>query len=124
MDMSRSSPDRHQFVMHSSGVESIPEPAQRNEMARPLGRRFDLLAQVRYLVVDDSIGDVRIGAPDRVEQLIAGQHVTGALDECRQQLELERGKFDDAAVAAQFGTCAIELRVAEAEDLTLRRPLP
>ena len=65
----RPSIDPLSSVCQPFAIEPVAEAAQRHEIARPIGIRLDLLAQVGHLVVDDAVGDVRAESPDFVEQL-------------------------------------------------------
>src|SRR5581483_11218425 len=107
---------------HAFGIEAVPDAAQRDEIARALRPRLDLLPQVVHLVVDHAIGDVRVPPPDLIQQLRPRQHAAGAADEDRKQFVLERGELHGTAVAPQFAAGEVQLRIAETADVGSRGP--
>src|SRR5690242_9695177 len=104
------------FLGHSIAIEPVPQTAQRPEKARSFRRRFDLLAEIRDLVVDDAFGHVCLAPPDLVQQLSARQHAAFATNEGREQPILERGEIDRAALPRELATVTVECAVAETVD--------
>src|SRR5579863_1821560 len=74
--VTRRSPLGHPFA-----VEPIAQPAQGHQIPGPLRLGLDLFSQIRHLVVDDTVGDVRVRAPDLLEQLCARENPASPLDE-------------------------------------------
>src|SRR5271163_3773726 len=56
-------------------------------------------AQPADMDVDRARLDIDVGAPHRVEQLLAAEHPAGMLEQIAQQAELGRAEMDVAAVA-------------------------
>src|SRR3954462_6993314 len=68
--------------------EPVPRPAHREDQAWLLGLLLELLAQVADVDVDRARVAVGAVAPDRAQELLAGEELAGALHEAGQDLEL------------------------------------
>src|SRR5438445_129294 len=68
--------------------EAIPGAADRHEEARSPGIRLDLGAEAGHEIVDRAIGAEVIGAPDAIEDALAGQEHALVLEEEAEELHL------------------------------------
>src|SRR6185437_258415 len=70
------------------------------------------LAQAADMDVDGALVDINVAAPDAVEQLLAGKHPPGMLEEKFQQAIFGRTEIDRTARARDAALFAVEFDVA------------
>ena len=80
-----------------SAIEPVPDAAHARHEARRSRFRFDLLAQVQDVGVDDTVAHVRAVAPRVLDELFSRQHAAAPSDEGGEQAEFECGRFDTPA---------------------------
>src|SRR5687768_7477957 len=71
--------------------EAVADPAHRLDV---VPSSFELLAQPLHVRVYGAGGDVRLNAPDIVEQGGSSLHTISALVQLQEQLEFQRGQLD------------------------------
>ena len=80
--------------------ELVAGAVHRHDEARFLGMWFQLLPEVNDVRVDGSRVRVVLITPDRIEQAIAAECLSGMGDEVRQQRELLRRELNDGTGAS------------------------
>src|ERR1041385_4458245 len=82
-------------------LESIAGAAYGFEIARVLGIDFNLCAELAHVDIDRARGDEGSLAPDRVQDLIAGEDAPGVLGKVMQQAELGGSRCHQCAPDGQ-----------------------
>src|SRR5438874_9888363 len=77
----------------------------------------ELVAQGADVDLDQVAVAEVVGAPDPIEQHVAGEYLPGMKHELFEQLELARGERDWPAVLEHLAGAAVEEHLAEAESL-------
>src|SRR5512139_764846 len=94
-----------------SGVEAVPHPADRLEVARVLGVVADVRAQAGDEVVHRARRPEVAGAPHRLHELLAGEDAVRVRDEPREQVELAARELEDVAGRGRLARVEVELDV-------------
>src|SRR3954451_19076314 len=87
-----------------SGTSRLPEDVSRaaDRVDQPwLTLRLQLGAQVADVHLDDVCRALEVRPPDRVQDCVPRQYVTGMFHEVLEQLELRRGQRDLTVAAAR-----------------------
>ena len=95
--------------------ELVPHPMHGDEVARVRRLVLDLLAQLGHVHVDGAGERDRVVAPDRVEQLLAGDHLAPVLGEVLEQPELARRQVDRPVALGGLVALEVDGDVAERE---------
>src|SRR5262249_53683681 len=93
--------------------ELVPGAVDGQDVARLAAAVADLGPQLRDVRVDRARGRVALVAPDVLEQLLARDGVTLALDEVAQQLELARREVERLAALLRPVGLEVQLDVRE-----------
>src|ERR1700680_4117128 len=78
--------------LRRTGFEQVPRSAHSFQMHRILRVWFDLFAQAADINVNASRSDETIRSPDRVKQLVPGEHAIRARSKIIQQTKLKRAE--------------------------------
>jgi hypothetical protein len=89
----------------------------REDVLGSVGRAFDFLPQLGDEIVDGARGGKLFVAPYLVENLFAGDHLAGMLDEVAEQIEFARGELDARLAAPRLVQLEIDLDVADANHV-------
>src|SRR3954467_12604068 len=85
-------------------------------------RSLDLLPGLRHEVVDGARGRRLFVTPALVEDLLAGDDLSGVGDEVAEQVELARGEVDALSGAMRLVRAEVDFDVADAAGAQARRP--
>src|SRR5215813_7342614 len=84
-------------IREASGIESISHSADALQVSGLARLRFHFPPQVQYVIVHGALGNEDSVTPRLTDQLVPAEHLALALDEYRQELELERRDLDRLA---------------------------
>src|SRR5262249_50621677 len=104
------------------GYELITCTVNGPEVYRVSRILFQLLAQLEDMVIDRPGRGVMLISPDRIEQLLAGDHALRILQQILQDLELLGGQLDRFASAGQLHLGEIDSHIVEARDFRRSSP--
>src|SRR4051812_31285075 len=98
----------------SSPDELIASSMHGQDVLRFMGRSLDLLPQLRHEVIDRPCRRRLLVAPDLIEDLLSGHHLTGMRDEIPEQIEFSRGEVDPLPCAVRLMGAKVDFDVADA----------
>ena len=95
--------------------ELVSRAMNREDVLGGVRRFLDLLPQLGDKVVDRARGGEFLVAPDLVEDLLAGHHLSGVLDEVAEQVELAGRELNALLAAPRLVQLEVDLDVPDAD---------
>src|SRR5271165_3617736 len=111
------------FGLRLGHLEAVACAADRLQIARLVGVRFDLLTNAAHVHIHGAWCDVVGVAPNRIQQLIACEDASGMTREIFQQAELCRRGLSELATDRQRHAATVDLQIARLHDGGRQRTL-